>query len=120
MTESFAKLHEDICFGKAGRKVIWQPRIDCWISDKLFADGELPGKYKGMSKVELYKELGCSARIYEYNACIRSVYDESLRFRTEDDGTTVTRYIDTPLGTVSQKLRRSPNTWAAGTESGLF
>ena len=45
---NFAKLHEDICFRHAGGKVIWQPRIDCWIADRLFANGELPGKYKGM------------------------------------------------------------------------
>ena len=32
----FAKLHEDVCFGRAGGKVIWQPRIDCWISDRMF------------------------------------------------------------------------------------
>ena len=29
MKENFAKLHEDICFGRAGGKVIWQPWQCC-------------------------------------------------------------------------------------------
>ncbi len=112
MAENFAKLHEDICFGRGGGRVIWQPRIDCWISDKLFADGALPGIYKGMSKVELYKELGCSARVYEYNDCIQCIRDDTVKYRREDDGETVTEYLETPVGTVSQRLKRSANTWA--------
>lgn len=116
MSRNFAKLHEDICFGRAGGRVIWQPRIDCWISDKLFADGELPGRYRGMSKVQLYKELGCSARVYEYNACIQAVYDDCIHHRSEDDGTTAVQYIDTPLGTVSCIAKRSANTWASSIE----
>ena len=69
MEKNFAKLHSDVCFKRANGKVIWQPRSDCWIADKMFEQGELPGIYKGMSKVDIYKELGCSARIYEYNNC---------------------------------------------------
>lgn len=63
MEKNFSKLHEDVCFGKAGGKVIWQPRIQCWIDDKIFADGKLPGKYEGMTKPEIYRDLGCSARL---------------------------------------------------------
>ena len=54
MERNFAKLHSDVCFKKANGKVIWQPRIDCWIADKMFEHGELPGIYKGMSKVDAY------------------------------------------------------------------
>ena len=46
MEQNFAKLHEDVCFKRANGKVIWQPRIDCWIADKMFEDGELPGIYR--------------------------------------------------------------------------
>lgn len=44
MGKNFSKLHEDVCFDKAGGKVIWQPRIQCWIDDKIFADG-IPAIY---------------------------------------------------------------------------
>ena len=54
MERNFAKLHSDVCFKRANGKVIWQPRIDCWIADKMFENGELPGIYKGMSKVDIY------------------------------------------------------------------
>lgn len=112
MERNFAKLHEDVCFGRAGGQVIWQPRIDCWISDKLFETGHLPGIYNGMSKVEIYRELGCSARIYEYNECFQPVYHPTVQFRQEEEGPILRQFLDTPVGTVSQELLTSPNSWA--------
>lgn len=112
MERNFAKLHEDVCFGRAGGKVIWQPRIQCWIDDKLFADGRLPGIYDGMSKPEIYRELDCSARVYEYNECFYHVYDDTVKIRNVEDGDRFTCYIDTPVGTVSQQTKASPNSWA--------
>ena len=108
----FAKLHEDVCFGRAGGKVIWQPRIDCWISDRMFADGELPGIYKGMKKVDIYKELGCSARVYEYNDCFQPVYDDTIRVSSKTEGQYHTNIIETPVGTVTQVLKSTPSSWA--------
>jgi hypothetical protein len=112
MTTNFAKLHEDVCFKRSNGKVIWQPRIDCWISDKLFANGELPGKYKGMSKVEIYKELGCSARIYEYNDCFYPIYDDTIKV-SETNNRRETEYkMETPVGTVTRVTRSTPSSWA--------
>lgn len=112
MERDFAKLHMNVCFGKANGQVIWQPRIQCWIDDKLFTDGTLPGKYAGMSKPEIYQELGCSARIYEYNDCFFPIYDETIRVWQQTDGEVTTNYMETPLGTVSQVAVRSKNSWA--------
>lgn len=112
MEKNFSKLHEDVCFGKAGGKVIWQPRIQCWIDDKIFADGKLPGKYEGMTKPEIYRDLGCSARVYEYNDCFFPIYDDTIRVWEEKDGDLLTSYIETPVGTVSQQTKASPNSWA--------
>lgn len=112
MERNYAKLHEDICFGRAGGKVIWQPRINCWIDDKMFEFGELPGKYKGMSKLEIYKDLGCSARVYEYNDCFVPVYDESIKRCSTTEGNITTNYIETPLGTVYEQWQTTPNSWA--------
>ena len=109
---NFAKLHEDVCFKRAYGQVIWQPRIQCWIDDKLFADGKLPGKYEGMTKPEIYRELGCSARIYEYNDCFYPVYDDTIRTYFKDEGNIRTNYFETPLGTVTQQLKTTPSSWA--------
>ena len=35
MRKDYYKLHEDVCFKRAGGKIIWQPRIICWINDKM-------------------------------------------------------------------------------------
>ena len=110
----FAKLHEDVCFGRAGGKIIWQPRIDCWISDRMFADGELPGIYKGMSKADIYRELGCSARVYEYNDCFQPVYDDTIRVSSKTEGEYHTNIIETPVGTVTQVLKSTPSCWKSG------
>ncbi|MGN1025327.1 MAG: uroporphyrinogen decarboxylase family protein [Faecousia sp.] len=112
MERDFAKLHEDVCFGRAGGKVIWQPRIQCWIDDKIFQDGTLPGKYAGMTKPEIYRELGCSARIYEYNDCFYPIYDDTIETWYESDGDYTTNYIRTPIGTVSYQSKSTPNSWA--------
>lgn len=110
--ENFAKLHEDVCFKRSNGKVIWQPRINCWIDDKMFDVGELPGIYKGMTKVEIYKELGCSARIYEYNECFRAVYDDTITTTNSENGREYTYTIKTPVGTVVQKQKSTPSSWA--------
>ncbi len=112
MDTNFAKLHEDVCFDRAGGKVIWQPRIQCWIDDKMFDDGKLPGRYEGMSKVELYKDLGCSARVYEYNDCFYPIFDDTVKTWHETQGDTTTTYIETPIGTVTHQSKVSPNSWA--------
>ena len=116
MEKNFAKLHSDVCFKKANGKVIWQPRIDCWIADKMFEHGELPGIYKGMSKVDIYKELGCSARIYEYNNCFYPVYDETLKHEYEWKGNVFYEKIETPIGTVTHELEKVDSSWAQRTK----
>lgn len=108
----FAKLHEDVCFKRAGGKIIWQPRIICWYDDKMFEHGKLPGKYEGMTRPQIYRDLGCSARIYEYGNCFIPVYDSTVTMRSEQKGDIYISYIDTPVGTVSQKLQSTPNSWA--------
>ena len=112
MSKNYPKLHEDVCFKRSGGKVIWQPRIDCWIQDRLFEHGDLPGIYKGMSKLDLYNELGCSARLYEFNGCFRCVYDESIRTFSSWEGDIITFFMETPLGTVTRQERKTPNSWA--------
>ncbi len=56
-------LHRDVVKGESNGKIIWQPRIGCWYTDKKFAGEKLPEPYEGMTKPAIYKELGCSARL---------------------------------------------------------
>ena len=105
-----SRLHRDVCFGRAGGRIIWQPRILCWWSDKEFLGQPRPAPYDRMGYVEMYRSLGCSNRIYEYNACFE---------RVEDPRVTVTRRrlnaFDTetawatPVGDQTQIEHRSPN-----------
>ena len=74
-----AKLNVDIFKGKAGKKVLFQPRICCWYSDKEFLKQDLPGELKGMNVPQMYKSLDVSNRIYDYNACFERIYDESVK-----------------------------------------
>ncbi len=110
--EDFAKLHTDVCFKRSNGKIIWQPRIDCWISDKMFDHGELPGIYKGMKKSEIYRNLGCSARAYEFNDCFKLSYTGGITTETTHDGAFSTTFIHTPVGTVSQITKTTTSSWA--------
>ena len=69
MTHNFPELHRQVVFGESGGQIIWQPRIGCWYTDKKFAGEAFPAPYTGMSLYEIYRELDCSARLYEYNGC---------------------------------------------------
>ena len=105
-----AQLHRDVVFGDAGGQIIWQPRIQCWIGDKLFADGALPAPYTGMSQADIYRDLGCSARLYDYNECFVRVEHPAVRFETTTLSETDTlRETITPVGRLSAVTRSSPN-----------
>ncbi len=95
----WAKLHEAVIFGKAGGKVIWQPRIGCWYTDKRFAGEALPAPYEGMALFDIYRALNCSARLYEYNACYRRIEDPRVTWTERDLGDgLVEQLIETPVG----------------------
>ncbi len=105
--KSFLELNRDIIRGRAGGRVLWQPRIDCWYYDRIFKNGTLDGKYAGMSRLELYKDLGCSARVYEYDGCIAQYDAEPVIRRTERlSEREVRTTIETPVGTLT-KVDRS-------------
>jgi hypothetical protein len=73
MRQDLAKLHRDVAFGKSGGKIIWQPRIGCWYTDKKFAGIPIPHPYTDMDVPGILRHLGCSARLYgEYNRCFKA------------------------------------------------
>lgn len=96
----------DVIRGKAGGRILWQPRIGCWYDDKKYAGEELPGVFKGMDLVEIYRELGCSNRIYDYNDCFWAREDETVVRRENRLSALETEYIaDTPVGSVNCIIR---------------
>jgi hypothetical protein len=123
----FAKLHRDVVFGKSGGKIIWQPRIGCWYEDKRFANTPLPEPFTGMSLPEIYRELGCSARIYEYYFCFKRIEHPAVKFiERQLNNTDMETKIVTPAGTqvlVTRKTQSSSHEitvkWQVETEEEL-
>ena len=123
-----AQLNRDVVFGQSGGRIIWQPRIGCWYSDKLFAGEPLPERYQGMSLAEIYRSLGCSDRLYGwYNRCFRRIEPKGIE-RTQEslNETDVKTTIRTPIGTQVRVDRRTPNSpsmihikWEVETEQEL-
>ncbi|SHF00346.1 Uroporphyrinogen decarboxylase (URO-D) [Caldanaerobius fijiensis DSM 17918] len=111
---NLAKLHRDVIKGTAGGKIIWQPRIGCWLQDKLFAGEKLPEPYDGMTLPEIYKELGCSARIYDYNGCFVAVDDQRVRrYSRNINERQIENVVETPVGKITQIIETSLNSWAS-------
>ena len=124
----FAALHRDVVFGESDGRIIWQPRIGCWFTDKKFAGEALPEPYEGLSMPEIFRSLGCSTRLYgHYNRCFRRVEHPSVVTtvkKLNDLDTEIT--IETPVGRQVAVNRRSVNNpgtihlkWEAETEEDL-
>ncbi len=108
----FSQLHRDVVFGRAGGRIIWQPRIECWYTDKIFSGEPFPEPFRGMPVHDIYRALGCSARLYEFNACFKRVEHPSVRYTSRQLNETDTEQtIETPVGRQVAVLRRSPNSW---------
>ena len=108
---NLAQLHHDVAFGRAGGRIIWQPRIGCWYSDKRFAGEALPAPFTDMTPPDMFRELACSDRLYgTYNPCFVRIEPESVT-RTEKhlNDTDTQTTIHTPVGTQVRVDRRSPN-----------
>lgn len=108
-TPDFTQLHLDVAFRRAGGKIIWQPRVLAWLTDKLFAGEALPAPYTGMTPPELYRALRCSNRIYEFADCFVSHEDPAVRITQRDLSETDYEVVwDTPVGRERAVYRRSP------------
>lgn len=125
--ETFSELHTKVAEGKAGGRVLWQPRIGCWYADKLFEHGKLPEPWMGMSLPEIYRELGCSARIYQYSKCFVPVEDPAVEVTTKQvSDTDIETTWTTPVGTQQLIERNTPSSprkskvkWSVATEEEL-
>lgn len=118
------RFHLDVAKRRSGGRIIWQPRILCWLSDKRFAGELLPEPYEHLSLPDIYRNLHVSARIYDFNACYGKVLPPSVIERQEQLDEFRTRYVtETPVGTLTSIRRRSrsspdsyPEKWTLETE----
>ena len=91
------------------RRIIWQPRVLAWLTDKPSRRARA-GPYTDMTPPQLYRALGCSNRIYDFNACFVSHEDPRVRLtRTELNATDYELIWETPVGRQRAAYRRSPN-----------
>ncbi len=105
-----AKMNHRVAFGGAGGWILWQPRILAWFKDREFGGIALPSLYQGKSHADIYRDLGCSNRVYDYNSCYVRVEHSSIS-RSEDhiDECRIRQTVRTPIGTIFTVLRKTPN-----------
>ena len=109
MKRDYYQFQRDVIDGKAGGKILFQPRIHCWLDDKKFAGEELPGPFKGMTwHKPIHDELECSARLYEFRDCYKVVEDETIQRSQREISELKTEYtIQTPVGSINMIEVRS-------------
>ena len=102
----FDKLNVDIFAGKAGKRVLFQPRINCWYDDKKYLGQPLPGELEGCTPARMYRKLKVSNRIYDYGACFERRFDADVKVTSEQIGErkTLMRWT-TPVGELTSVIR---------------
>ena len=102
LKRNYLELNRKVIKQKTNGEILFQPRIECWYTDRTFNGGKLPYPYEGLSKEELYKVLDVSPRVYEYNECFIP-YDKIpvKRYIVNITDTEQEIHIDTPVGNVS-------------------
>lgn len=80
--------------------VVYQPRLEHWYNVNK-AQGTLPERYRDMSVLDVFDDLGCSIRTYPwFNCCLGCKDDPSVKFESEQHGNRhIARWI-TPVGAV--------------------
>src|SRR3989304_9967987 len=107
------QLSLDVPYRRAGGKVIWEPRILAWYDDRAVRKYfPMPQKYEGMSSPQLYRDLGCTNRVYDFGNAVQGVEDPRVRFiKKEVSATEYHVTIETPVGNQQASYRISPNNW---------
>lgn len=95
---TFRDLHLRVFRREPVDRILWQPRIEHWYHTNR-EQGTLPERYRGMSLLEVFDDLGCSVRAYwAFNPCIRFDEPEGLRREERRDGPLTTMTDHTPAG----------------------
>jgi hypothetical protein len=87
--------------------VLWQPRIEHWYHTNRGA-GTLPERYREMTLLEVFDDLGCSVRPYwAFNDCFHYDPPEDLRREEHRDGDKTTVIDHTPAGDLVTVLQQT-------------
>lgn len=89
--------------------IVFQPRLEHWYNVNR-QNATLPERYAGMSLMQLYDDLGCSMRTYDYTyLALNAVDDPSVVVHKENvgDDVEVTRWV-TPVGTIHNRVTLKP------------
>ena len=107
---NLTQFNMDVLRHKAAGKIIWQPRIGCWLDDKKFSGEPIPPPYTELTLPEIYRSLGCSNRIYEFNSCFKAIEHEHVQIITNElSGARQETVIETPIGSQRAIYQRSLN-----------
>ncbi len=88
-------------------RVVWQPRLEHWINTHR-RQGTLPDRYREMSDLEIYDDLGCSVRGYHlFNPCFRQVHHPDYVSTARDEGDFIHVTWTTPAGTLTLVEQRT-------------
>lgn len=105
-----AQFNLDVVRGKANGRILWQPRLGCWIGDRRFRGEPLPEPYDAMTWQQIHRDLHISARLYGFNECFRGDEDPAVRIARRDlNDTDYEVRAETPAGSQTAVYRRSPN-----------
>ena len=109
---NFRKLHEDVVFGRAGGKIIWQPRILAWFTEREYHKTPLPERYRGMTPPEIFRDLNCSNRNYDFNSCFSREFGKNTELYSAKISETKTKHaIRSPHGEVYSVVETSPHSY---------
>lgn len=108
MNTNWEKFTYDVIDGKANGEILFQPRILCWYSDKVYR-GESLGEFEGLSLSDIYKKLDICNRIYDYGACIqRTVEDKRIKHSMRQITNQEREFlIETPIGDITMRLYKN-------------
>jgi hypothetical protein len=82
-------------------RICWQPRLEHWYNVNK-RQGTLPPRYRDMSLLQVYDDLGCSVRAYGYfNRCLRATDDPRVKSERRETPSHITTTWTTPVGDVT-------------------
>lgn len=109
---NLTELNREVIRGTSKGKIIWQPRILCWYGDREFSKEPLPQPYTGMTPPQLYRTLGCSNRIYDYNSAILRIEDSAIhRYSKAISEYEIEYFAECPSGKISTIQRSNTSNY---------
>ena len=95
-------------------RICWQPRLEHWYNVNQ-RQGTLPARYRDLSLLEVYDDLGCSVRAYGYfNRCLRGADEKRIRVERRETPSRIHITWATPVGEVTAVEYRTESAQARG------